>query len=54
MEYKPEQIDSIVREANRLRSEELGRLIAAGRTGVQHLVATVMHKLNLSSRHAHR
>ena len=54
MEYKPEQIDSIVREANRLRSEELGRLIAAGRSSAQQLAAFVMHKLNLSSRPAHR
>ncbi|MCK9261144.1 MAG: hypothetical protein RBT39_16210 [Azoarcus sp.] len=53
MEYTPEQIDSIVRKANRLRSEEIGRLIAAGYNGTRQLFASVMHKLTQPAHHAH-
>ncbi|MBR0568779.1 hypothetical protein J5J83_21860 [Azoarcus sp. L1K30] len=54
MDYNRDQIDSILREANRLRSEEVNRLTGVAVQRVKVMIGTVMTRLAHPLRHAHR
>lgn len=54
MDYTPEKIDSIVREANRLRNEEFSRLVFAGIRHISAFIGSITGKRAAPLRHAHR
>lgn len=54
MDYNRDQIDSILREANRLRSEEVSRLAGIAAQRVKTMLANVLSRLAHPLRHAHR
>lgn len=54
MDYNRDQIDSILREANRLRSEEINRLTGIAAQRIKRTLSSMMSRLTHPLRHAHR